>query len=154
MAKLLLIAALAGAVYLGLTPSEQTSAPQAERLPAATAPKLQPGNVDAALEHAYLNRLRHHQVRGKGTVIKLLRDDNKGSRHQRFLLQLGSGRTLLISHNIDLAPRIDSLQPGDTVAFNGEYEWNAKGGLVHWTHHDPQNRHEAGWLRHQGRTYQ
>lgn len=87
-------------------------------------------------------------------MIKLLPEDNKGNRHQRFLLRLGSGRTLLILHNIDLAPRIESIQLGDIVEFNGEYEWNAKGGLVHWTHHDPQNRHEAGWLRHQGRIYQ
>lgn len=150
--KLILAAALAGAVYLGLMPGVQTSAPQAEVR--TQAPALQPASTDTALEHAYLNRLRHHQVRGQGTVLKLLPDDNKGSRHQRFLLQLASGRTLLISHNIDLAPRIESIQPGDTVEFNGEYEWNAKGGLVHWTHHDPKNRHEAGWLRHQGRTYQ
>ena len=150
--KLLFAAALAGAGYLALLPPVQTSAPQAEFR--AEAPSLQPANADAALEHAYLKRLRHHQVRGQGTVIKLLPDDNKGSRHQRFLLRLGSGRTLLISHNIDLASRIDALQTGDTVAFNGEYEWNAQGGLVHWTHHDPQNRHEFGWLRHLGRTYQ
>ena len=150
--KLILAAALAGAVYLGLMPVVQTATPQAETRPAA--PSLQPANTVPALEHAYLNRLRHHQVRGQGTVIKLLPDDNKGSRHQRFLLRLDSGRTLLISHNIDLAPRIESIQPGDTVEFNGEYEWNAKGGLVHWTHHDPKNQHEAGWLRHQGRTYQ
>lgn len=150
--KLILAAALAGAVYLGLMPVVQTSAPQVEIRPEA--PKAKPGNTDAALENAYLKRLRHHQVRGQGTVIKLLPDDNQGSRHQRFLLRLSSDRTLLISHNIDLAPRIESLQPGDPVEFNGEYEWNAKGGLVHWTHHDPQNRHEAGWLRHQGRTYQ
>lgn len=151
MAKLLLALALAGAVYLGLSPAIQTS-PQSESH--SLSPTLHPDPTDAAVENAYRNRLRHHQVRGQGTVIKLLSDDNKGSRHQRFLLRLRSDRTLLISHNIDLAPRIESLQPGDTVAFNGEYEWNAKGGLIHWTHHDPQNRHEAGWLRHQGRTYQ
>lgn len=151
--KLVLAAALAGAAYLGLAPAVRTSAPpQADLRPEAA--KLQPDNADAALENAYLNRLRHHQVSGSGTVIKLLADDNDGSRHQRFLLRLNSGRTLLISHNIDLAPRIESLQPGDTVEFNGEYEWNAKGGLVHWTHHDPQGRHVTGWLRHRQRTYQ
>jgi hypothetical protein len=40
------------------------------------------------------------------------------------------------------------------VEFFGEYEWNAKGGVVHWTHHDPQGLHENGWLKHQGRLYQ
>lgn len=87
-------------------------------------------------------------------MTKVLRDDLKGSRHQRFILKTDTGQTLLVAHNIDLAPRIDGLKAGDTVEFYGEYEWNPKGGVIHWTHHDPDNRHVAGWLRHQGRTYQ
>ena len=45
---------------------------------------------------------------------------------------------------------VDSLKEGDSVAFNGEYEWNAKGGVIHWTHRDPQGSHVAGWLKHKG----
>ncbi|OIN04846.1 hypothetical protein BFR47_05800 [Oceanisphaera psychrotolerans] len=103
---------------------------------------------------AYQNRQSDVQVEGRGRVSRLLADDNKGSRHQRFLLALPSGQTLLIAHNIDLAPRIDGLKVGDTVAFYGEYEWNDKGGVVHWTHHDPRGRHPGGWLKHNGRLYQ
>lgn len=95
-----------------------------------------------------------NQLQGQGVVIKVLPDDQEGSRHQRFILKLPSGQTLLIAHNIDLAPRISSLRVGDTVAFNGEYEPNAKGGVIHWTHHDPAGRHVAGWLKHGGQTYQ
>jgi hypothetical protein len=94
------------------------------------------------------------QTQGKGVVIKILPDDNQGSRHQRFIVKLRSGQTLLIAHNIDLAPRLSTLRKGDTVAFYGEYEWNPKGGVIHWTHHDPSGRHEPGWLKHNGRTYQ
>lgn len=109
---------------------------------------------DTTLQNAYKNRQSHLQVQGKGVVIKLLRDDLKGSRHQKFILKLSTGQTLLISHNIDLAPRINRLRTGDTVAFHGEYEWNSKGGVIHWTHHDPGGSHIGGWLKHKDKTYQ
>ena len=97
---------------------------------------------------AFKNETSNLQVQGTGIVIKLLSDDDVGSRHQRFILQLSSRQTLLISHNIDLAARIDTLQLNDTVEFYGEYEWNSQGGVVHWTHDDPQKAHEDGWLKH------
>jgi hypothetical protein len=106
------------------------------------------------LERAFENRSSDFQVEGEGEVIKILPDDLKGSRHQRFIVRLSSGQTLLISHNIDLAPRISSLRVGDSIAFYGEYEWNPKGGVIHWTHHDPAGRHIGGWIKHQGKTYQ
>ncbi|WP_413702179.1 DUF3465 domain-containing protein [Psychromonas sp. KJ10-10] len=109
---------------------------------------------DSTIENAYRNKQSDVQVNGIGKVIKLLRDDNKGSRHQKFILRLSSGQTLLIAHNIDLAPRIDSLSTGDQVNFYGEYEWNNKGGVVHWTHKDPNGHHIDGWLKHNGRIYQ
>jgi hypothetical protein len=92
-------------------------------------------------------------VEGAGTVEKLLPDDLVGSRHQRFILRIASQRTILVSHNIDLAPRLDSLRIGDEVHFRGQYEWNQRGGLVHWTHHDPAGRRIGGWLRHEDRIY-
>jgi len=103
---------------------------------------------------AYRNHVSNVQVSGMGVTTKILSDDDDGSRHQRFILKLASGQTLLIAHNIDLAPRITSLREGDSVEFNGVYEWNSKGGVIHWTHNDPDGRHEAGWLRHNGKTYQ
>jgi membrane-associated protease RseP (regulator of RpoE activity) len=110
-------------------------------------------SVDA-IGSAFNERRSGVQVAGEGVVSKLLSDDNDGSRHQRFILTLPSGQKLLMAHNIDLAPRIASLKEGDSVAFYGVYEWNAKGGVIHWTHLDPDGRHEAGWLKHAGRTYQ
>lgn len=107
-----------------------------------------------SIADAYTRRLQDVPIQAEGRVVKVLPDDNKGSRHQRFLIDTGYGHTVLIAHNIDLAPRIDALQAGDTVAFKGEYVWNDKGGVVHWTHHDPDGRHPGGWLRHNGRTYE
>ncbi|MDG2678589.1 DUF3465 domain-containing protein [Vibrio sp. 1733] len=109
---------------------------------------------DHQLKQAYDNHQSDVQVQGSGTVIRLLRDDNEGSRHQKFILKLDSKQTLLVAHNIDLAPRIPNLKVGDRVQFYGEYEWNKKGGVMHWTHHDPNNRHPHGWLRHNGKTYE
>jgi len=111
-------------------------------------------SADRTLQNAYNNRQSDLQVQGEGVVTKVLRDDLEGSRHQRFILKLATGQTFLVAHNIDLAPRISALRTGDTVEFHGEYEWNSKGGVIHWTHHDPAGRHIGGWLKHAGKTYQ
>lgn len=109
---------------------------------------------DQAITEAYQNQLSNIQISGSGKVIRILSDDNKGSRHQRFILLLSSGQTLLVAHNIDLAPKISTLQKGDVVQFFGEYEWNSKGGVIHWTHQDPDGRHISGWLKHKGLKYE
>jgi hypothetical protein len=106
------------------------------------------------LAQAYENRLSNIPVQGSGVVTALLKDDTSGSRHQRFILRLDNGQTILIAHNIDIAPRVETLKKGDRITFSGEYEWNEKGGVVHWTHHDPRNRHADGWLKHNNRLYQ
>ncbi|MCC7299842.1 MAG: DUF3465 domain-containing protein [Verrucomicrobia bacterium] len=109
---------------------------------------------DAVVASAFANHKSNIQVQGCGQVIKVLSDDNNGSRHQRFIIKLASGQTLLIAHNIDLAKRVASIKTGDTIEFSGEYEWNPQGGVIHWTHSDPQGRHTAGWIKHNGQTYQ
>lgn len=111
-------------------------------------------NTADVLQQAFANGTSNIQVEGKGTVLKLLREDKDGRKHQKFLLQLASGQTILIAHNIDLSTRIENLNVGDEVEFYGEYEWNNKGGVIHWTHHDPSGQHINGWLKHQGKTYQ
>jgi len=109
---------------------------------------------DAAAARAFKAHKSGIRLEGEGTVARVLKDDSNGSRHQRFILRLASGQTLLIAHNIDIAPRVPSLSPGDSVAFSGIYEWNSEGGTVHWTHHDPDGEHRAGWLEHDGTTYE
>lgn len=88
-----------------------------------------------------------------GFVKKLLSDDDDGSRHQRFIIDTGSRRSLLIAHNIDLAKRIP-VGIGDRVHVRGMYEWNELGGLVHWTHHDPNGVEDGGHVRYRTRVYE
>ncbi len=103
---------------------------------------------------AFKNQRSDVQVQGRGVVSRLLPDDNEGSRHQKFIIKLSNGQSVLIAHNIDLAPRISHLKTGDNIEYYGEYEWNEKGGVLHWTHDDPAGRHEDGWLKHKGKIYQ
>jgi len=122
-------------------------------VPAPTAGTSQSVNTDAQLAQLFQTQTSNVQVRGQGIVTKLLADDNNGDRHQRFILQLASGQTLLIAHNIDVAPRLNGLAVGDRVAFYGEYVYSDQGGTIHWTHHDPGGTHVAGWLEWNGKRY-
>ena len=148
--KKLLFLAIAAAVAFWLTKQPAEAPREGAQPPAAFAP----GEAEDPIAAARANRESGVIVEGRGTVEKILGDDSLGDRHQRFILRLASGQTVLVAHNIDLAPRVEPLAVGDTVTFRGEYEWNDKGGIVHWTHHDPQGQHPGGWLRHSGRTFQ
>jgi len=148
MKKLFLLIAIAAIAYYGLAKNESPTPPQTAIEVGATA------HSGGSIADAFANHRSNLQVEGQGTVIKILPDDADGSRHQRFILRLDSGQTLLMAHNTDLAPRISALKEGDTVSFNGEYEWNSKGGIIHWTHRDPDGSHEAGWIRHKDQIYQ
>ena len=148
---ILLIAAYFG---LDLSGHKQNQSPSSV-MPEAqhTETTLSNAGVDT-IKAAYEQRQSNVQVQGSGRVKAILRDDNDGLRHQKFILVLKNGLSILVAHNIDLAPKIPNLKKGDVVDFYGEYEYNPKGGVLHWTHRDPQNRHESGWLKHDGQIYQ
>lgn len=98
------------------------------------------------LQKAVANKASHVWFEATTFEIrKVLADDNHGSRHQRFLVKKQGLPTLLVAHNIDLAPRAP-LQAGLSVTIKGRYEWNEKGGVIHWTHHDPSGRKAGGWI--------
>jgi uncharacterized protein YcfL len=133
---------------------------------AACSPSQPPASVNSAPNQAvvqsnlstiadlYAKKQSQVWVEDSGVVVKVLADDSNGSRHQRFLVKVNTGQTLLFAHNIDLAARVENIQFGDQVAFSGEYIYNHKGGIIHWTHHDPQGKHRAGWIKLNGKTYQ
>jgi len=155
------VIALLIAAYLGLDLQQsQPLIPSASDTTTETLdsePNLVPSQTTDDLDRiarAFQQRQSDLQVRSSGQVIAVLPDDHEGSRHQKFILELPNGQTVLVAHNIDLAPRIQSIQKQDQVEFYGEYEYSDKGGVIHWTHHDPARKHVAGWLKHQGRTYQ
>ncbi|MCF8998981.1 DUF3465 domain-containing protein [Acinetobacter nectaris] len=106
------------------------------------------------IQQAYKNHQSNVIVEGEGVVKKVLRTDNEGVRHQKLILDVGNKLTILVAHNIDLASEIPKLAAGETVKFKGEYEYNEKGGVLHWTHKDPRQKHEDGWLNVAGTIYQ
>lgn len=126
--------------------------PSAELIPPA--PSAAKATADnRSIEQAYASKLSHIQVSGSGVVVKLLADDNKGAKHQKFLVKLNPQQTLLFAHNIDLAPRVP-VEVGNTISFSGEYVYNPKGGVMHWTHHSPNGNHPGGWIMLNNQKYQ
>lgn len=129
---------------------ESTEAPELKLVPVQ---QFAEEKFNATIEQAFVHKRSDVQVSGKGVVVKLLPDDNKGSQHQKFLVKINENQTLLFAHNIDLASRVP-LQVSDEVIFSGEYVYNPKGGIVHWTHLDPEGNHLAGWVMLHGKKYQ
>jgi hypothetical protein len=159
LANTLLAVVIAGllllAQYMGWIPSET------ETLPQQAAPQrgiqYRSGSLQsddtARIAEAFRQEESGIMVQVTGTVQSQLSDDEEGSRHQRFVLELHDGQTLLVAHNIDLAKRVP-LADGDRVTLKGQYEWNDKGGVLHWTHHDPGGQHPGGWILHRENTYE
>jgi hypothetical protein len=131
------------------------SAPSIEIVPEDQAsPSSNIPQSTGVIEAAFRAGTSNLTVRDTGVVDRILADDNVDARHQRFIVRLSSGHTVLIAHNIDLAPRVTNLATGQPIEFQGEYEWKPEGGVVHWTHHDPNGRHVGGYLRYSGYVFQ
>ncbi len=140
-------------ITLALASCQQAEAPSAN-LDDLNSVEKRAFTSDVEMQRIYDQKQHDQQIYIKGTVLSILSDDNEGSKHQRFILKLNSNQTILVAHNIDLADRIADLSIGDDVQVHGEYEWNEKGGVIHWTHHDPQGRHIDGWIKHHDQIYQ
>lgn len=110
--------------------------------------------TDSQFRKLFEEKISNYQVLAKGNIKRILRDDLEGSQHQRLIIELNNGQTLLVAHNIDIAPRVDGIELGQMIYIFGEYEWNKNGGVIHWTHHDPDGIHSDGWILYQGKKYQ
>lgn len=102
----------------------------------------------------FVNKDSGVNVTVKGNVTRLLSNDTIGDWHQRFIIRMSNAQTLLIAHNIDIASPVSGVSINSIVYVHGEYVWNNEGGLVHWTHHDPQYKHENGWIWFNNRKYE
>jgi hypothetical protein len=114
-----------------------------------------PTDAGAQLGKLYDARARDVWVVCSGKVERVLSDDTNPPRHERFILRVpgDDAGTILVAHNIDLAPRVP-IHAGDTVVLRGEYEWNPQGGVIHETHHATSARGEpGGWVKFGGETY-
>ena len=113
-----------------------------------------PQDFVTIFQKAFENQLSDIQIQGNGVVTRILSDDLEVPRHQRFILRISPQQTVLVAHNIDVAERVPGLQSGDFFEFYGVYEWSVEGGVIHWTNHDPDGDHIAGWLKYDGIIYQ
>jgi len=109
---------------------------------------------DAAIARDYQQHHSQVEVTAEGTVVRVLADSGgPAGAHERFVVRLDAfSVTVLIDHNLSLGRRVP-VQVGDRVIVHGEYVWNAQGGLIHFTHHDPRGTHEGGFIEDGGRTY-
>ncbi|MDR0984368.1 MAG: DUF3465 domain-containing protein [Ruminococcus sp.] len=89
---------------------------------------------------------------GVGRVVKLLNNDFSTD-HQKFIIKTAENETLLITHNIVLAPELYDLKVGDVVEFYGECFQTDRGYGIHYTHHSTSRRHTSGYLRHNNKMY-
>ena len=87
-------------------------------------------------------------------MVRLLTDQSgTAGTHERFIVKLLTGAiTVEIEHNVSIGAPVPVAE-GDHVIVHGEYVWNAQGGLIHFTHHDPQGTHEGGYIEDNGKTY-
>jgi len=113
---------------------------------------------NGAVYSAWAQHRSRVEVTASGSVARVL-----GSRrgpsgvHEGFLLHLrgaaGRGLTVRVEDNEDLTGPIP-LQTGSDVEVRGEYIYDPRGGIIHYTHRDPRFRHPAGYVRVDGKVYQ
>jgi uncharacterized protein DUF3465 len=79
---------------------------------------------------------------------------------KKLLLPLAIVATVVLYQNWEATPSRTEFQETGAAVSATESDAIAKAfegqqsGVVHWTQHDPQGQHEAGWVRHRGQTYQ
>ncbi len=108
---------------------------------------------DSALVNAVNSKRNVDFLEASGvTVIELLADDTQGLPHEKFIVRLSNGATVLCVFNLDMGQRIP-LKVGDIVDLGGQFKWTNVGALMHWLHADTQNRRPDGYVDLNGKRY-
>ena len=146
-----LITIVACCVVVSGCANAQTQAPVAPSK--GQAGKLSPSRSgDAEAIRAQQLQLVKVPLTVTAPVKKMLKYDDRGLPHEKFLLVLSNGSTILVAHNTKMAPYVP-IQAGDIVTVSGEFIWNVKGGLIHWTHHTDTPNHAGGYIEFEGKRY-
>ncbi len=75
--------------------------------------------------------------------------------HEHFDVRISSGaaeQDILVADNVSIGAAAP-VRTGDTVIVKGVLEVDPTGPVIHWTHHDPANRHVAGFVLLDGKMY-
>lgn len=109
---------------------------------------------DKNLVHAIESNRRTKFVSGSGMkVVALMPDDNQGSPHQKFRVQLSNGSGLMIISNLDMCVHVP-VRVGDVVGAGGEFIPTGKSsGILHWVHRDPKKERPDGYIELNGQVY-
>lgn len=92
-------------------------------------------------------------ISGHGTVTQLIGDETIGGEAtQRITVDVDGSLNLIVRHSLDVSERVPVVQ-GDSIAFQGLYEFNGRGGVLGHTHHDAEQPGAGGWIRHKGTLY-
>lgn len=121
----------------------------------------QPDNLAA------INAIQSHrsgqEVTIEGTVAQPPRfSKGPSGRHEDFIIEVSSGtgeqQLILVAHNVDIAPEVPfdegevSAGTADVIV-HGELDIDRSGPVIHFTHHDPSGRHQPGFIKYRGATY-
>lgn len=113
-------------------------------------------DANGTICNAFHGGRSHVEAVATGTVSRVLgTQPGLVSPHEGFLMRLDGGCTLVVrvEANTDFTGEFP-LADGERVEVKGEYEYYARGGVLHWTHRDPRGRHEGGYITAGGKTYE
>ncbi len=112
---------------------------------------------NGAVYDAWRAHRSYVEVTASGSVAHVLGTRlGPSGMHQGFLLHLtgaqGGGLTVRVEDNTDLTGPIP-MRAGDAAVVRGEYIYDPRGGIIHYTHRDPRGRHPSGYVQVEGRLY-